>query len=114
MACGFSVARNLHAQTPKPTEYEVEAAYLSNFGRFVEWPASDFFRQPAVPGRVHSQDARDMVGKEVCQEQRDGQFVRIGFPGGFKPKSGPVRFNRLKMRDPKLLQFQFANEDLWG
>lgn len=26
-------------QTPKPTEYEVEAAYLSNFGRFVEWPA---------------------------------------------------------------------------
>jgi len=32
MACG------LHGQTPKPTEYEVEAAYLSNFGRFVEWP----------------------------------------------------------------------------
>jgi hypothetical protein len=28
----------LHAQTPTPTEYEVEAAYLSNFGRFVEWP----------------------------------------------------------------------------
>lgn len=26
-------------QTSKPTEYEVEAAYLSNFGRFVEWPA---------------------------------------------------------------------------
>jgi hypothetical protein len=28
-----------YAQDPKPTEYEVEAAYLSNFGRFVEWPA---------------------------------------------------------------------------
>jgi hypothetical protein len=39
MAFGFSVPRNLHAQAPKPTEYEVEAAYLSNFGRFVEWPA---------------------------------------------------------------------------
>lgn len=39
IACGFSVPRNLHAQTLKPTEYEVEAAYLSNFGRFVEWPA---------------------------------------------------------------------------
>jgi len=39
IACGFSVPWNLHAQTPKPTEYEVEAAYLSNFGRFVEWPA---------------------------------------------------------------------------
>jgi hypothetical protein len=29
----------LHAQSPKPTEYEVEAAYLRNFGRFVEYPA---------------------------------------------------------------------------
>jgi len=28
-----------YAQDPKPTEYEVEAAYLSNFGRFVEWRA---------------------------------------------------------------------------
>jgi len=25
-------------QDSKPTDYEVEAAYLSNFGRFVEWP----------------------------------------------------------------------------
>jgi hypothetical protein len=29
----------LDAQTPKPTEYQVQAAYLSNFARFVEWPA---------------------------------------------------------------------------
>jgi hypothetical protein len=35
----FCVCGALRAQTPKPTEYEVEAAYLSNFGRFVEWPA---------------------------------------------------------------------------
>jgi hypothetical protein len=40
MVCGFSAARNVSAQqTPKPTEYEVEAAYLSHFGGFVEWPA---------------------------------------------------------------------------
>ena len=25
------------SQDSKPTEYEVEAAYLSNFGRFIEW-----------------------------------------------------------------------------
>jgi hypothetical protein len=37
-ACAFAAARDLRAQVPKPTEYEVEAAYLSNFGRFVEWP----------------------------------------------------------------------------
>jgi hypothetical protein len=33
---GFS---NLCAQQSKPTEYQVKAAYLQNFGRFVEWPA---------------------------------------------------------------------------
>lgn len=38
----------LHAQQSNPTEYEVKAAYLYNFGKFVEWPAkvtaaSDFF-----------------------------------------------------------------------
>ena len=34
----FSVAA-LHAQNAKPTDYDVKAAYLYNFGRFVEWPA---------------------------------------------------------------------------
>ena len=40
----------LHSQQSKPAEYEVKAAYLYNFGRFVEWPAkvasdkSDSFR----------------------------------------------------------------------
>jgi uncharacterized protein DUF4154 len=33
------VASCLHAQQSNPTEYEVKAAYLYNFGRFVEWPA---------------------------------------------------------------------------
>ncbi len=30
---------SLRAQAKKPTDYEVKAAYLYNFGRFVEWPA---------------------------------------------------------------------------
>jgi hypothetical protein len=33
-------ACNLSAETPKITEYQVKAAYLANFGRFVEWPTS--------------------------------------------------------------------------
>src|ERR1700682_961620 len=33
-------ACNLSAQAPKITEYQVKAAYLANFGRFVEWPPS--------------------------------------------------------------------------
>jgi hypothetical protein len=28
------------AQTPAATEYQVKAAYLFNFGRFVQWPAA--------------------------------------------------------------------------
>lgn len=30
----------LWAQGPKPTDYDVKAVYLYNFGRFVEWPAN--------------------------------------------------------------------------
>jgi YfiR/HmsC-like len=38
MTWGLLVVQNLDAQL-KPTEYQVKAAYLSNFGRFVEWRA---------------------------------------------------------------------------
>jgi hypothetical protein len=34
----FLVIPALLAQNPRPTDYEVKAAYLYNFGRFVEWP----------------------------------------------------------------------------
>jgi hypothetical protein len=30
------------AQAPSPTEYQVKAAFLYNFAKFVEWPASSF------------------------------------------------------------------------
>ena len=39
LLCAFASFSGLNAQAPQPTEYEVQAAYLSNFGRFVEWPA---------------------------------------------------------------------------
>jgi hypothetical protein len=34
------MAEVLQAQQPKPSEYQVRAAYLYNFGKFVEWPAT--------------------------------------------------------------------------
>lgn len=40
IACFFFVAAPMHAQERKPTEYDVKAAYLYNFGRFVEWPGT--------------------------------------------------------------------------
>jgi hypothetical protein len=35
----FFAATGLLAQQTKPSEYQVKAAYLYNFGRFVKWPA---------------------------------------------------------------------------
>jgi hypothetical protein len=32
--------QTLRAEPPKPTEYQVQAAYLYNFGKFVQWPAA--------------------------------------------------------------------------
>lgn len=37
--CVLSGAPSMQGQHSKPTEYEVKATYLYNFGRFVEWPA---------------------------------------------------------------------------
>jgi hypothetical protein len=34
----FLMATSLVAQQAKPSEYQVKAAYLYNFGRFVKWP----------------------------------------------------------------------------
>ena len=39
IATVFFTAALLPAQQPKPNEYQVKAAYLYNFGRFVKWPA---------------------------------------------------------------------------
>lgn len=32
---------DVNAQLPKPEEYHVKAVYLYNFGKFVQWPASE-------------------------------------------------------------------------
>lgn len=34
----FLIVPHLSSQQPKPNEYQVKAAYLYNFGRFVKWP----------------------------------------------------------------------------
>lgn len=35
-----TTGRALRAQSPQPSEYQVKAAYLYNFAKFVEWPSS--------------------------------------------------------------------------
>lgn len=41
----LSLSSLLFAATPQPTEYQVKAAYLFNFARFVKWPGN----VPAIP-----------------------------------------------------------------
>src|SRR6266853_3815161 len=40
LAVGIPAVCRVTAQSPGATEYQVKAAYLYNFGRFVAWPAS--------------------------------------------------------------------------
>src|SRR6266436_6507903 len=46
----------LWAQGSKPTDYDVKAVYLYNFGRFVEWPASVAAKSDAFTVCVLGQD----------------------------------------------------------
>ncbi len=39
LAWALGATMSLQADGAKPTEYQVKAAYLANFGKFVEWPA---------------------------------------------------------------------------
>jgi hypothetical protein len=38
LSCSLLLVPSLHAQQPKASEFQVKAAYLYNFGRFVQWP----------------------------------------------------------------------------
>lgn len=40
--CCLGVAIAVRAQPAPPTEYEIKAAFLYNFAKFVEWPAAAF------------------------------------------------------------------------
>jgi hypothetical protein len=40
IASAFVLLPALGAQSSKPTDYDVKAVYLYNFGRFVEWPSN--------------------------------------------------------------------------
>lgn len=42
LSCVTAWSTTLPAQTKDPTEYEIKAAFLLNFAKFVEWPAEAF------------------------------------------------------------------------
>jgi hypothetical protein len=46
----------LYADSPRPTEYQVKAAYLANFAKFVEWPPGAVTDDKPIPICVLGQD----------------------------------------------------------
>jgi len=38
----FTVLSNCRAQSSEPTKYQIEAAFIYNFARFVDWPSQAF------------------------------------------------------------------------
>jgi hypothetical protein len=67
LGCLFAAALALHAAAPR--EYQVKAAFLYNFTKFVEWPAESF-ASPADP-IVIAVLGSDPFGDELNQVVRD-------------------------------------------
>ena len=68
----------LEAQTRKPTEFQVKAVYLFNFGKFVKWPA------PAHPGKdtfsicvLGGDPFGTTLDSTVAGERIDGRRVNV-------------------------------------
>jgi len=51
LVCFLALAVTAEAQSARAPEYEVKAAFLYNFARFVEWP-SQAFPSPSAPFRI--------------------------------------------------------------
>lgn len=59
-------AGHLRAESAEPTEYQVKAAFLYNFARFVEWPP-ETFKDPADP-LIIGILGDDPFGKEITEQ----------------------------------------------
>lgn len=79
LALALLAALASHAQAEGPTEYEVKAAFLYNFGKFVEWPA-DVFRDPDKPivlGILGSDPFGETLDRIVGVRQVQGRRLMI-------------------------------------
>lgn len=79
----FAVS-NLWAQGPRPTEYQVKATYLYNFGQFVQWPRNASVKNASFPICVLGQDPFNFtLDATLAGQTIDGKSViarRIATP----------------------------------
>ena len=56
-----------NAQEPGPTEYQIKAAFLYNFAKFIEWPADTGTLNLCILGEDHfGKDIDDLAGKAAA------------------------------------------------
>jgi hypothetical protein len=69
---------DLHPQNP-PEEYEVKAAFLYNFAKFVEWPEGTFpdANAPLVIGVLGEDPFGDVLDRTIAGKQVQGRPLRI-------------------------------------
>jgi hypothetical protein len=74
----FSLSGGASAQTERPAEYEVKAAYLLNFLKFVQWPASLAGASDSIPICVLGHDPFGAALDRIVSGQRiDGKNVVV-------------------------------------
>jgi YfiR/HmsC-like len=74
------LAPRLVAQSEALAEYQVKAAFLFNFAKFVDWPESAFSdgRAPIVLGVVGENPFGDDLSNIVSGQQVKGRSIRVG------------------------------------
>lgn len=67
------------AQSGQPSEYEVKAAFLFNFTKFVEWPDSSFrgSEAPIVIGIIGDDPFGDSLPRIVAGQKAQGRSILI-------------------------------------
>jgi len=78
--CVVLTGAGIHGQTPKSSEYQVKAAYLYSFGRFVAWPSTT----PKAPtfaicvlGRDPFGEALEAIGAGVTIDGQPAAIRRL-------------------------------------
>lgn len=73
----LALAGGVRAQESAPSEYQLKAAFLFNFGKFVSWPAGDFSREdaPLVIGVFGDNPFRDDLKNMIAGKSINGHPV---------------------------------------
>jgi hypothetical protein len=78
-ACALGLVCGARPAVAEPTEFEVKAALVYNFAKFVDWPAAAFASPsaPLVVGIVGDDDVADVLEATLRSKVLDGHPVQV-------------------------------------